>query len=144
MGTEGEGAGLLFSPPFLPVIGAAHIQQRSYSNESRRSQCLFISVDKCGYVSDISATSFLALLSHLLHFVSASIVVSSANFMMHIWIWYFGQKINWLFFLFFVDSLAPEYGPRQAHMYRSTEDMQLLKTVLQDSINLLEQVGQPG
>ncbi|XP_030253383.1 protein Aster-C isoform X1 [Sparus aurata] len=37
-------------------------------------------------------------------------------------------------------SLAPEYGPRQAHMYRSTEDMQLLKTVLQDSINLLEQL----
>ncbi|KAM8731124.1 protein Aster-C isoform 4-T4 [Acanthopagrus schlegelii] len=37
-------------------------------------------------------------------------------------------------------SLAPEYGPRQGHVYRSTEDMQLLKTVLQDSINLLEQL----
>lgn len=38
-------------------------------------------------------------------------------------------------------SLAPEYGPRQEPKYRATEDTQLLKTVLQDSINLLEQVG---
>ncbi|XP_041669984.1 protein Aster-C isoform X2 [Cheilinus undulatus] len=37
-------------------------------------------------------------------------------------------------------SLAPEYGPRQGPGYRSIEDMQLLKTVLQDSINLLEQL----
>ncbi|XP_044031668.1 protein Aster-C isoform X3 [Siniperca chuatsi] len=37
-------------------------------------------------------------------------------------------------------SLAPEYGPRQGPGYRTTEDMQLLKTVLQDSINLLEQL----
>lgn len=40
------------------------------------------------------------------------------------------------------DSLAPEYGPRQGPGYRSREEMHLLKTVLQDSINLLEQVGQ--
>lgn len=38
-------------------------------------------------------------------------------------------------------SLAPEYGPRQGPGYRTTEDTQLLKNVLQDSINLLEQVG---
>ncbi|GAA6214971.1 GRAM domain-containing protein 1C [Lates japonicus] len=37
-------------------------------------------------------------------------------------------------------SLAPEYGPRQGPGYRSREEMQLLKTVLQDSINLLEQL----
>ncbi|CAJ1082150.1 protein Aster-C isoform X2 [Xyrichtys novacula] len=37
-------------------------------------------------------------------------------------------------------SLAPEYGPRQGPGYRTVEDMQLLKTVLQDSINLLEQL----
>lgn len=38
-------------------------------------------------------------------------------------------------------SLASEYGPRQEPRYRTIEDTQLLKTVLQDSINLLEQVG---
>ncbi|XP_070842769.1 protein Aster-C [Chaetodon trifascialis] len=37
-------------------------------------------------------------------------------------------------------SLAPEYGPAQAAGYRTREDLQLLKTVLQDSINLLEQL----
>lgn len=41
-------------------------------------------------------------------------------------------------------SLAPEYGPRPGPGpgagFRSIEDMQLLKTVLQDSINLLEQL----
>lgn len=37
-------------------------------------------------------------------------------------------------------SFAPEYGPRQGPRYRTVEDMQLLKTVLQDSIHLLEQL----
>ncbi|XP_049420858.1 protein Aster-C isoform X1 [Epinephelus fuscoguttatus] len=37
-------------------------------------------------------------------------------------------------------SLASEYGPRQGPGFRSPEDAQLLKTVLQDSINLLEQL----
>uniref|UniRef100_A0A8C3ASQ5 GRAM domain containing 1C n=2 Tax=Cyclopterus lumpus TaxID=8103 RepID=A0A8C3ASQ5_CYCLU len=37
-------------------------------------------------------------------------------------------------------SLAPEYGPRSGPEYRAREDAQLLKTVLQDSINLLEQL----
>ncbi|XP_029935712.1 protein Aster-C isoform X2 [Myripristis murdjan] len=37
-------------------------------------------------------------------------------------------------------SLAPEFGPRQAPGYRTREEMQLLKAVLQDSINLLEQL----
>ncbi|XP_037613464.1 protein Aster-C isoform X2 [Sebastes umbrosus] len=37
-------------------------------------------------------------------------------------------------------SLAPEYAPRQGPGYRTIEDAQLLKTVLQDSINLLEQL----
>uniref|UniRef100_A0A3Q1E9W9 GRAM domain containing 1c n=1 Tax=Acanthochromis polyacanthus TaxID=80966 RepID=A0A3Q1E9W9_9TELE len=37
-------------------------------------------------------------------------------------------------------SLAPEYGPKQAPVYRTREEMQMLKTVLQDSINLLEQL----
>ncbi|XP_060920815.1 protein Aster-C [Labrus mixtus] len=39
-----------------------------------------------------------------------------------------------------VASFIPEYGPRQGPWYRTTEDMQLLKAVLQDSINLLEQL----
>ncbi|XP_074549614.1 protein Aster-C isoform X1 [Halichoeres trimaculatus] len=39
-----------------------------------------------------------------------------------------------------VSSLAPEYGSRPGSGFRSMEDMQLLKTVLQDSINLLEQL----
>nr|XP_040022808.1 protein Aster-C [Gasterosteus aculeatus aculeatus]XP_040022809.1 protein Aster-C [Gasterosteus aculeatus aculeatus] len=37
-------------------------------------------------------------------------------------------------------SLASEYGPRQGPAYRSRGDPQLLKSVLQDSINLLEQL----
>ncbi|KAM3593709.1 uncharacterized protein V6R79_019715 [Siganus canaliculatus] len=37
-------------------------------------------------------------------------------------------------------SLAPEFGPRQVPPFRTREEMQLLKTVLQDSINLLEQL----
>ncbi|XP_035514131.1 protein Aster-C-like [Morone saxatilis] len=37
-------------------------------------------------------------------------------------------------------SLASEYGPKQGPGYRTREDVQLLKTVLQDSINLLEQL----
>ncbi|XP_008301863.1 GRAM domain-containing protein 1C isoform X2 [Stegastes partitus] len=37
-------------------------------------------------------------------------------------------------------SLAPEYGPQQAPAYRTREEMHMLKTVLQDSINLLEQL----
>ncbi|XP_034562702.1 protein Aster-C isoform X2 [Notolabrus celidotus] len=37
-------------------------------------------------------------------------------------------------------SLAPEYGPRPGPGFTTTEDLQLLKTVLQDSINLLEQL----
>ncbi|XP_070708887.1 protein Aster-C [Pempheris klunzingeri] len=37
-------------------------------------------------------------------------------------------------------SLAPEYGPSQGPGFRTREDMQLLKAVLQDSINLLEQL----
>ncbi|XP_040921446.1 protein Aster-C isoform X2 [Toxotes jaculatrix] len=37
-------------------------------------------------------------------------------------------------------SSVPEYGPRQGPGYRTREDMNLLKTVLQDSINLLEQL----
>lgn len=37
-------------------------------------------------------------------------------------------------------SLASEYEPRQGPGFRSPEDAQLLKTVLQDSINLLEQL----
>lgn len=39
------------------------------------------------------------------------------------------------------DSLAAEYGPKQGPGYGPREDVHLLKTVLQDSINLLEQVG---
>lgn len=41
----------------------------------------------------------------------------------------------------FSDSFAPEFGPKQAHGYKSREDVLLLKAVLQDSINLLDQVG---
>lgn len=37
-------------------------------------------------------------------------------------------------------TLTPEYGPRPGPAYSNREDMQLLKTVLQDSINLLEQL----
>ncbi|XP_039982446.1 protein Aster-C isoform X2 [Xiphias gladius] len=37
-------------------------------------------------------------------------------------------------------SLAPEYGPRQGPGYKTREEMHLLKNVLQDSINLLEQL----
>ncbi|XP_045923434.1 protein Aster-C isoform X3 [Micropterus dolomieu] len=37
-------------------------------------------------------------------------------------------------------SLASEYLPKQGPGYGATQDMQLLKTVLQDSINLLEQL----
>ncbi|KAK2859492.1 hypothetical protein Q5P01_004112 [Channa striata] len=37
-------------------------------------------------------------------------------------------------------SLAHEYGPRQEPGFRTREEMHLLKTVLQDSINLLEQL----
>ncbi|XP_078018625.1 protein Aster-C isoform X2 [Epinephelus lanceolatus] len=37
-------------------------------------------------------------------------------------------------------SLASEYEPRQGPGFRSPEDVQLLKTVLQDSIKLLEQL----
>lgn len=37
-------------------------------------------------------------------------------------------------------SLAPEYGPQRGPEYGTREDAQLLKTVLQDSINLLEQL----
>ncbi|XP_028289236.1 protein Aster-C [Parambassis ranga] len=37
-------------------------------------------------------------------------------------------------------SFAPEYGPKPGPGYRSREEMHLLKTVLQDSINLLEQL----
>ncbi|XP_041824627.1 protein Aster-C [Melanotaenia boesemani] len=37
-------------------------------------------------------------------------------------------------------SLVPEYGPKLGSAYRTNEDMHLLKTVLQDSINLLEQL----
>lgn len=37
-------------------------------------------------------------------------------------------------------SLPPEYGPRQGPGFRTPEDAQLLKTVLQDSINLLDQL----
>ncbi|XP_019129214.2 GRAM domain-containing protein 1C isoform X1 [Larimichthys crocea] len=37
-------------------------------------------------------------------------------------------------------SLASEFNPRQGPGFRTGEDMQLLKTVLQDSINLLEQL----
>ncbi|XP_037550236.1 protein Aster-C [Nematolebias whitei] len=37
-------------------------------------------------------------------------------------------------------SFTPEYGPKQGPRFRTNEDMRLLKTVLQDSINLLEQL----
>lgn len=37
--------------------------------------------------------------------------------------------------------MTPEYGPRHAPGYTTREDTQLLRTVLQDSINLLQQVG---
>ncbi|TKS87729.1 GRAM domain-containing protein 1C [Collichthys lucidus] len=37
-------------------------------------------------------------------------------------------------------DLASEFNPRQGPGFRTGEDMQLLKTVLQDSINLLEQL----
>ncbi|XP_075994203.1 protein Aster-C isoform X2 [Genypterus blacodes] len=37
-------------------------------------------------------------------------------------------------------STAPDYGPRQGPAPRTGEEMHLLKTVLQDSINLLEQL----
>ncbi|XP_075936423.1 protein Aster-C [Anarhichas minor] len=37
-------------------------------------------------------------------------------------------------------SLAAEYGPKQGPEYRTREDAQLLKNVLQDSINLLQQL----
>lgn len=37
-------------------------------------------------------------------------------------------------------SLASEYGPKQGPAIRTREEMDLLKTVLQDSINLLEQL----
>ncbi|XP_062297971.1 protein Aster-C [Scomber scombrus] len=37
-------------------------------------------------------------------------------------------------------SVMPEYGPRQGPGYRTREEMHLLKTVLQDSISLLEQL----
>ncbi|KAM4534214.1 protein Aster-C isoform 2-T3 [Odontesthes bonariensis] len=37
-------------------------------------------------------------------------------------------------------SLATEYGPKRRPGFGTNEDMQLLKTVLQDSINLLEQL----
>ncbi|XP_069015499.1 protein Aster-C [Embiotoca jacksoni] len=37
-------------------------------------------------------------------------------------------------------SFASEYGPKRAPGYRTTEEMHMLKTVLQDSINLLEQL----
>ncbi|KAG7225022.1 hypothetical protein INR49_014477 [Caranx melampygus] len=39
-------------------------------------------------------------------------------------------------------SFATEYGPKQGHGYKTREEVLLLKTVLQDSINLLDQVGQ--
>uniref|UniRef100_A0A3B4URE3 GRAM domain containing 1C n=1 Tax=Seriola dumerili TaxID=41447 RepID=A0A3B4URE3_SERDU len=37
-------------------------------------------------------------------------------------------------------SLVPEYGPRQGPGFKTREEMLLLKTVLQDSINLLEKL----
>ncbi|XP_026217600.1 protein Aster-C isoform X2 [Anabas testudineus] len=37
-------------------------------------------------------------------------------------------------------SFVPEYGPKQEPGFRTKEEMYLLKTVLQDSINLLEQL----
>ncbi|XP_042254853.1 protein Aster-C [Thunnus maccoyii] len=37
-------------------------------------------------------------------------------------------------------SVMPEYGPRQGPGFRTREEAQLLKTVLQDSISLLEQL----
>lgn len=45
-------------------------------------------------------------------------------------------------FCFFVlfSSIISEHGPRQAPGYTPKADTQLLRTVLQDSINLLEQV----
>lgn len=41
--------------------------------------------------------------------------------------------------LFF--SVSPDLGPRQSAPHRTYEDMHLLRAVLQDSINLLEQVN---
>lgn len=43
--------------------------------------------------------------------------------------------------VFSIYSFAPEYGSKPGSGYRNNEEMSLLKTVLQDSINLLEQVG---
>lgn len=37
--------------------------------------------------------------------------------------------------------MIPDYGPRHPPGYTTGVDSQLLRTVLQDSINLLEQVG---
>ncbi|KAM7390472.1 hypothetical protein PAMA_008569 [Pampus argenteus] len=37
-------------------------------------------------------------------------------------------------------SMAPEYGPRLGPGYRTTEEMHMLKAVLQDSISLLDQL----
>ncbi|XP_013857681.1 GRAM domain-containing protein 1C isoform X2 [Austrofundulus limnaeus] len=37
-------------------------------------------------------------------------------------------------------SFTPEFGPKPGQSFRSSEDARLLKTVLQDSINLLEQL----
>ena len=44
-------------------------------------------------------------------------------------------------FFALVGSLASTFGPREAPGFGSGENTQLFKTVLQDSINLLEQVG---
>lgn len=37
--------------------------------------------------------------------------------------------------------MTPDYSARHASGYTTGEETQLLRTVLQDSINLLEQVG---
>lgn len=67
---------------------------------------------------------------HILHFVSVS--GSSVAKIPYTWEWIPPFLFN---------SLAAEYGSKLGAALRSPEELRLLKNVLQDSINLLEQVG---
>lgn len=51
------------------------------------------------------------------------------------------RRLTLISFFVLFGSMIPEYGPRQAPAFSAREDAQLLRTVLQDSISLLEQVG---
>lgn len=120
---------------FFGFVEAAHKQVCSCSKASQCSKCLFINICTWDYAS---------LASALLH--SEPSDFSFTVFLPLFLSLPFGSNVNFThclrligLFVFF-GRLAPKYGQKQGPLFGARDDSELLKTVLQDSINLLEQV----